>query len=66
MLQAWVEDCYAVDFVRNAGLLGRLEDFISSKVLLRPGCQHCRLQEGHCPDPAPPCFCLDPAPGWFC
>ncbi|XP_044604248.2 kinase non-catalytic C-lobe domain-containing protein 1 isoform X1 [Equus asinus] len=33
LLQAWVEDCYAVDFTRNAGLLGRLEDFISSKVL---------------------------------
>nr|XP_019583870.1 PREDICTED: protein very KIND isoform X1 [Rhinolophus sinicus] len=33
LLQAWVEDCYAVDFMGNAGLLGRLEDFISSKVL---------------------------------
>lgn len=32
LLQAWLEDCYAVDFTRNAGLLGRLEDFISSKV----------------------------------
>jgi hypothetical protein len=27
-----VEDCYTVDFIRNAGLLGQLEDFISSKV----------------------------------
>lgn len=27
-----MEDCYTVDFTRNAGLLGRLEDFISSKV----------------------------------
>ncbi|KAM7073436.1 kinase non-catalytic C-lobe domain-containing protein 1 isoform 1-T1 [Molossus nigricans] len=33
LLQAWVEDCYTVDFTRNAGLLGRLEDFISSKIL---------------------------------
>lgn len=32
LLQAWLEDCYAVDFTRNSGLLGRLEDFISSKV----------------------------------
>lgn len=35
LLQAWVEDCYAVDFMGNAGLLGRLEDFISSKVTAR-------------------------------
>ncbi|XP_033617220.1 kinase non-catalytic C-lobe domain-containing protein 1 isoform X4 [Fukomys damarensis] len=33
ILQAWVEDCYTVDFTRSAGLLGRLEDFISSKIL---------------------------------
>uniref|UniRef100_A0A673SLT3 Kinase non-catalytic C-lobe domain-containing protein 1 n=1 Tax=Suricata suricatta TaxID=37032 RepID=A0A673SLT3_SURSU len=33
LLQAWLEDCYAVDFTRNSGLLGRLEDFISSKIL---------------------------------
>ncbi|XP_003816307.3 kinase non-catalytic C-lobe domain-containing protein 1 isoform X1 [Pan paniscus] len=33
VLQAWVEDCYAVDFSRNSGLLGKLEDFISSKIL---------------------------------
>uniref|UniRef100_A0A2K6GFK0 Kinase non-catalytic C-lobe domain-containing protein 1 n=1 Tax=Propithecus coquereli TaxID=379532 RepID=A0A2K6GFK0_PROCO len=33
VLQAWVEDCYAVDFTRNTGLLGRLEDFLSSKIL---------------------------------
>ncbi|KAK2491198.1 hypothetical protein MC885_012552 [Smutsia gigantea] len=33
LLQAWVEDCYAVDFTWNAGLLGRLQDFISSKIL---------------------------------
>lgn len=39
LLQAWVEDCYAVDFTRNAGLLGRLEDFISSKVTARQGLQ---------------------------
>ncbi|XP_025866434.2 kinase non-catalytic C-lobe domain-containing protein 1 [Vulpes vulpes] len=33
LLQAWLEDCYAVDFTRNSGLLGSLEDFISSKIL---------------------------------
>ncbi|XP_036295163.1 kinase non-catalytic C-lobe domain-containing protein 1 isoform X2 [Pipistrellus kuhlii] len=33
LLQAWVEDCHAVDFTRNAGLRGRLGDFLSSKVL---------------------------------
>ncbi|XP_021108872.1 protein very KIND isoform X2 [Heterocephalus glaber] len=33
ILQAWVEDCYTVDFTRNVGLLERLEDFISSKIL---------------------------------
>ncbi|KAM4852476.1 kinase non-catalytic C-lobe domain-containing protein 1 isoform 2-T3 [Thomomys bottae] len=33
VLQAWVEDCYTVDFTRNAGLLERLEDFISSQIL---------------------------------
>lgn len=32
LLQAWVEDCYSVDFTRNAGLLARLADFVSSKV----------------------------------
>ncbi|XP_058155452.1 kinase non-catalytic C-lobe domain-containing protein 1 [Dasypus novemcinctus] len=32
LLQAWVEDCYTVDFTHNAGLLGRLEAFISDKV----------------------------------
>lgn len=36
VLQAWVEDCYAVDFSRNSGLLGKLEDFISSKVTVVP------------------------------
>ncbi|XP_055281873.1 kinase non-catalytic C-lobe domain-containing protein 1 [Moschus berezovskii] len=33
LLQAWLEDCYAVDFVRNAGLLGRLQDYLSSQIL---------------------------------
>ncbi|XP_045147273.1 kinase non-catalytic C-lobe domain-containing protein 1 isoform X2 [Echinops telfairi] len=33
LLQAWVEDCYAVDFIRNTGLLGQLRAFISSEVL---------------------------------
>nr|XP_020828749.1 protein very KIND [Phascolarctos cinereus] len=32
ILQAWIEDCYTVDFTRNAGLLEKLEEFISSKV----------------------------------
>ncbi|XP_072485240.1 kinase non-catalytic C-lobe domain-containing protein 1 isoform X2 [Notamacropus eugenii] len=32
ILQAWIEDCYTVDFTRNASLLGKLEEFISSKV----------------------------------
>lgn len=32
-----MEDCYTVDFTRNAGLLGQLEDFISSKVKAAPG-----------------------------
>lgn len=36
VLQAWVEDCYTVDFTRNSGLLGKLEDFISSKVTVAP------------------------------
>ncbi|XP_053524501.1 kinase non-catalytic C-lobe domain-containing protein 1 [Artibeus jamaicensis] len=33
LLQAWVEDCYSVDFTRNAGLMGKLADFVSSKIL---------------------------------
>ncbi|XP_023393815.1 protein very KIND [Pteropus vampyrus] len=33
LLQAWVEDCHAVDFARNATLLARIKDFISSKIL---------------------------------
>lgn len=33
LLQAWVGDCYAVDFKRNARLLRRLEDFISAQIL---------------------------------
>ncbi|XP_068957785.1 kinase non-catalytic C-lobe domain-containing protein 1 isoform X2 [Petaurus breviceps papuanus] len=32
ILQAWIEDCYTVDFTQNASLLGKLEEFISSKV----------------------------------
>ncbi|XP_049711698.1 kinase non-catalytic C-lobe domain-containing protein 1 [Elephas maximus indicus] len=32
LLQAWVEDCYTVDFMRNAGLLGQLQGFMSSKI----------------------------------
>uniref|UniRef100_A0A8D1V5M2 Kinase non-catalytic C-lobe domain-containing protein 1 n=1 Tax=Sus scrofa TaxID=9823 RepID=A0A8D1V5M2_PIG len=33
LLQAWLEDCYTVDFTRNAGLLGRVQDYLSSQVL---------------------------------
>ncbi|XP_054974862.1 kinase non-catalytic C-lobe domain-containing protein 1 [Sorex araneus] len=36
LLHAWVEDCYAVDFARNAELRGRLQDFVS-KILPRDG-----------------------------
>ncbi|NXM36683.1 KNDC1 protein, partial [Oxyruncus cristatus] len=32
ILQAWIEDCYSVDFATNAGLLCTLKEFISSKV----------------------------------
>lgn len=32
LLHAWVEDCYAVDFARNAELRGRLHDFVSKVV----------------------------------
>ncbi|MXQ94349.1 hypothetical protein E5288_WYG001162 [Bos mutus] len=40
LLQAWLEDCYAVDFVRNAGLLGRLQDYLSSQVRRGAGGTH--------------------------
>lgn len=64
LLQAWVEDCYTVDFTRNAGLLGRLADFVSSKVA--PGAAPGR--GSHCPaQDAAVTFhsCPDPAPGWL-
>ncbi|XP_066179888.1 kinase non-catalytic C-lobe domain-containing protein 1 [Sylvia atricapilla] len=32
ILQAWIEDCYSVDFATNTNLLGTLKEFISSKV----------------------------------
>ncbi|XP_063261630.1 kinase non-catalytic C-lobe domain-containing protein 1 [Prinia subflava] len=32
ILQAWIEDCYNVDFATNTDLLGTLKEFISSKV----------------------------------
>ncbi|RLW04011.1 hypothetical protein DV515_00005923 [Chloebia gouldiae] len=32
ILQAWIEDCYSVDFATNTDLLGNLKEFISSKV----------------------------------
>ncbi|XP_051695375.1 kinase non-catalytic C-lobe domain-containing protein 1 isoform X1 [Oryctolagus cuniculus] len=33
VLQAWLEDCYTVDFTRNTELLRQLQDFLSSKIL---------------------------------
>ncbi|XP_065495227.1 kinase non-catalytic C-lobe domain-containing protein 1 [Caloenas nicobarica] len=33
ILQAWIEDCYSVDFATNTDLLCTLKDFISSKVV---------------------------------
>ncbi|XP_049553035.1 kinase non-catalytic C-lobe domain-containing protein 1 isoform X2 [Orcinus orca] len=33
LLQAWLEDCHAVDFRRDAGLLGRLQDYLASQIL---------------------------------
>ncbi|XP_006880179.1 PREDICTED: protein very KIND [Elephantulus edwardii] len=38
LLQAWLEDCYAVDFTGNDALRGQLRAFISSKVLPPDGC----------------------------
>ncbi|NWU74673.1 KNDC1 protein, partial [Onychorhynchus coronatus] len=32
ILQAWIEDCYSVDFATNTALLCTLKEFISSKV----------------------------------
>uniref|UniRef100_A0A8C0F4F6 Kinase non-catalytic C-lobe domain-containing protein 1 n=1 Tax=Bubo bubo TaxID=30461 RepID=A0A8C0F4F6_BUBBB len=32
ILQAWIEDCYSIDFATNTGLLCTLKEFISSKV----------------------------------
>ncbi|NXF32840.1 KNDC1 protein, partial [Nyctibius bracteatus] len=32
ILQAWIEDCYSVDFATNTDLLRTLKEFISSKV----------------------------------
>ncbi|KAM7169627.1 kinase non-catalytic C-lobe domain-containing protein 1 [Macrochelys suwanniensis] len=32
ILQAWIEDCYIVDFAIKADLLSMLQDFISSKI----------------------------------
>nr|XP_026655309.1 kinase non-catalytic C-lobe domain-containing protein 1 isoform X4 [Zonotrichia albicollis] len=34
ILQAWIEDCYSVDFATNTDLLGTLKEFISSKPIL--------------------------------
>ncbi|XP_059946152.1 kinase non-catalytic C-lobe domain-containing protein 1 [Mesoplodon densirostris] len=33
LLQAWLEDCYAVDFRRDSGLQGRLQDYLASQIL---------------------------------
>ncbi|NXL53001.1 KNDC1 protein, partial [Podilymbus podiceps] len=37
ILQAWIEDCYSVDFATNTDLLCTLKEFISSKVALLNG-----------------------------
>ncbi|XP_051475216.1 kinase non-catalytic C-lobe domain-containing protein 1 [Apus apus] len=37
ILQAWIEDCYSVDFATNTDLLCTLKEFISSKVALLSG-----------------------------
>ncbi|NXA42292.1 KNDC1 protein, partial [Eudromia elegans] len=37
ILQAWVEDCYSIDFATNTHLLYTLKEFISSKVALLNG-----------------------------
>lgn len=52
-----MEDCYTVDFIRNAGLLGQLEDFISSKVtaaLANLVSLRDAGRENHCPGPEAP------------
>ncbi|KAM9379789.1 kinase non-catalytic C-lobe domain-containing protein 1 [Phaethornis superciliosus] len=38
ILQAWIEDCYSVDFATNTDLLCTLKEFISSKVAPLNGC----------------------------
>ncbi|XP_010153456.1 PREDICTED: protein very KIND-like, partial [Eurypyga helias] len=37
ILQAWIEDCYSIDFATNTDLLCTLKEFISSKVALLNG-----------------------------
>ncbi|XP_074856530.1 kinase non-catalytic C-lobe domain-containing protein 1 isoform X2 [Carettochelys insculpta] len=43
ILQAWIEDCYGVDFAIKADLLCTLQDFISSKIALLNGHGECLL-----------------------
>ncbi|KFQ09095.1 Protein very KIND, partial [Leptosomus discolor] len=43
ILQAWIEDCYSVDFATNTDLLCTLKEFISSKVAPLNGYGECLL-----------------------
>ncbi|KAF4791379.1 hypothetical protein TURU_130596 [Turdus rufiventris] len=67
ILQAWIEDCYSVDFATNTDLLGTLKAFISSKNLywklskgMGPIAQHQRerLHTGSAVLPKPCCSSL--------
>lgn len=62
LLQAWLEDCYTVDFTRNAGLLGRLQDYLSSQVCQRQGWGGAGATLPR-PQAIPTRFCPGPAPG---
>ncbi|NXI48811.1 KNDC1 protein, partial [Chloroceryle aenea] len=43
ILQAWIEDCYSVDFATNTDLLCKLKEFISCKVAPLNGYGECLL-----------------------
>ncbi|XP_074987085.1 kinase non-catalytic C-lobe domain-containing protein 1 isoform X3 [Caretta caretta] len=43
ILQAWIEDCYSVDFAIRSDLLCMLQDFISSKIAPLNGFGECLL-----------------------
>lgn len=64
LLQAWVEDCQAVDLARNAALVARLEGFISSKVTAG-GRRPARSSTAPSGTGGDLCPCPDPAPGWL-